>query len=148
MTSILLGFRRAPIIISLHLEPARHLHQELWETDLHSTFDKVPGRRETYVSRSRVTSLQLHGLGFDEEALLVRNEYVTALKTLGDMSTTREGVVITGQRGAGTLCSLFVLGPYKYYYLRKVLFPFVRPHAPLVQRKAHSITNIRHNYCF
>ena len=108
MTLILLGIRRC--LFSPHLGPARHLYKELWENDLNLTLDKVPGRQQTYVSRSHVTSLRLRDLGFNEEALLVRNEYVTALKTLVDMSTWCESVVITGQRGAGMLFLLFVIG--------------------------------------
>lgn len=106
MTLVLLVTRRGPYIISPSLEPARHLHEKLWGKDLDLTLDKVPGRRETYVSRSHVTSLRLRDLGFDEEALLVRNEYVATLKILVDMSTGHEGVVIIGQRGAGTSFSV------------------------------------------
>jgi len=115
---ILLGIRRCPYTFSPHIGPARHLHRELWGEDIHSTLDKVPGHHETYVSRSHVTSLRLRDLGFNEEALLVRNEYITALKTLEDMSTRCEGVVVTGQRGAGTSFLLFVntlLRAHKYY---------------------------------
>jgi hypothetical protein len=71
MLLILLEIHRGPIIISPHLEPARHLHKELWGKDIHSILNKVPGRQETYVSCSHVTSLQLRDLGFNEEALLV-----------------------------------------------------------------------------
>jgi len=118
MVLILLGIRRCPFTFYPYIEPARHLHRELWGEDIHSTLDKVPGRQETYVSRSHVTSLRLRDLGFNEEALLVRNEYITALKTLEDMSTRCEGVVVTGQRGAGTSFLLFVitlLRAHKYY---------------------------------
>jgi hypothetical protein len=76
----------------------------------------------------------------------VRNEYVTALKTLADMSTWCESVVITGQRGAGMLFLLFVialLGAYKYFKPRKVLLSILHPLAPLVQRKAHSTSDFQ-----
>ena len=137
MLLILLEIHRRPIIRwNPHLEPAEHLHKELWGKDIHSILNKVPGRQETYVSCSHVTSLQLRDLGFNEEALLVRKEYTTALMALTDMSTSYEGVVVTGQRGAGMSLLLFVitlLGAFKYYFLRKVMFFVLHPLAPLVQ---------------
>jgi hypothetical protein len=151
MALILLVIPRGPFIIP-QLEPARHLYKELWGKGLDSITEKVPDCQETYVSCSHVTSLRLHDLGFNEEALLVRNEYVTSLKTLVDMSTRSEGVtrvVVTGQRGAGTSFSLFVitlLRPHKYYHLRKVLFSVLHPLVPLVQWTAHSVTNIQLNH--
>lgn len=146
MTLILLVIPRGPFI-SPHLEPASHLYKELWGKGLDSITDKLPGRQGAYVSRSHVASLRLRDLGFNEEALLVRNEYVTTLKTLADESTSIhcEGTVVAGQKGAGTSFSLFVitlLGPYKYYHLRKVLFSVLHPLAPLVQWTAHSVSNI------
>lgn len=78
-----------------------------------------------YLPNTKVDELQLHTLGYNEEVLLVREEYLIALGALGIKSGTGGGMVITGQPGIGMeflwatviwLTSLYIAGKTFFLY--------------------------------
>ena len=86
---------------------AKWLYLELWGKDLGSILEQVPDCSEKYVSRTKITQLHLDKLGYRENALLIREEYITAIDMLEGPFQPHNAVVITGQPGIGVLCTSF-----------------------------------------
>jgi len=63
--------------------------------------ERVPDGHEKYLPRAQVDSLHLHALGFTEDALLVRKEYITAIRLWQEPTKWSRGVEITGHPGIG-----------------------------------------------
>ena len=62
------------------------------------------GKILKYVPATRIRDLELRHLGFPEDALLVRHEYISALEELTSRSSDEargDGVYVTGHPGIG-----------------------------------------------
>jgi hypothetical protein len=94
------------------------LRLELWGKDLSSILEQVPDCSEKYVSQTKIAQLQLNKLGYCENALLIREEYITAINMLEGPFQPFNAVVITGQPGIGVLCSSFLSFPH--YHLNMI----------------------------
>ena len=74
----------------------------MWLKDLGKILLDVPGCKGLkYLPDTKVDDLQLHTLGYNEQVLLVRKEYLIALDALNMKSNTGGGIVITGSSGIG-----------------------------------------------
>ena len=80
------------------------MYNALWLKNLEKMLLDVPAKGckgLKYLPNTKVDELQLHTLGYNEEVLLVCEEYLIALGALGMKSGTGGGMVITGQPGIG-----------------------------------------------
>jgi len=62
------------------------------------------GKVLKYVPATHIRDLELRHLGFPEDALLIRHEYITALEQLTSRSSDEargDGVYVTGHPGIG-----------------------------------------------
>jgi|SRR6266850_1587563 len=85
----------------LETETAKWLHSKLWGKNFNLILEQVYDGLEKYISQAMVIHLQLDKLGFHEKALLVREEYVTALNMLEGPFQHSSGIIITGNPGIG-----------------------------------------------
>ena len=85
----------------LEIETAKWLHSELWGKNFNSILEQVYDGLEKYISEAMVIHLCLDKLGFHEKALLIREEYVTALNMLEGPFQHFNGIIITGNPGIG-----------------------------------------------
>jgi hypothetical protein len=86
-------------------QAAQKLYSTLWQKDLGKILVDVPNNKELrYLPKSEVDNLELHSLGYFEDVLLIRKEYLTIMNVLNTKSWKEcggHGVVIIGQPGIG-----------------------------------------------
>jgi hypothetical protein len=119
---------------------AKWLHLEPWGKDLSSILEQVPDCSEKYVSQTKIAQLRLNELGYREDALLIREEYITAIDMLEGPFQSYDAVVITGQPGIGVLRKpIFPTGtsPSEYDHYRKVMLSLLCFIASSMQWKAY-----------
>ena len=85
------------------------LHQQVWGKDLDSILEALPGSLAKNLSQTQVKKLQLQEFNYDEVALLVREEFYTAISMLETMCKSHKGVLVSGQPGIGMWCLPFVI---------------------------------------
>lgn len=112
------------------LTTARLLHSWLWGKHINSVLDQVSDCPELYLSQTKVRDLQLSNLGYTEEALLVREEYITAVNLLEGPFRGFQGVVITGQPGIGMFTIVLLLSSSGNDQFRQIML-FVLCSLPL-----------------
>ena len=71
----------------------------MWQTDLEKRLLDVDDLK--YLPSSEVEDLQLRELGCDTDTILIREEYLFALKELKDCQPKFGGMVVMGQSGIG-----------------------------------------------
>ena len=99
-------------LAELFSQVGKRLHQVMWGRDLDGMLLDVPnGRGLRYIPETQVNELELQDLGYNEKALLVRQEYISAFDQLTSMSLndTSGGVIVTGQPGIGANSSLLMI---------------------------------------
>jgi len=131
---------------------AKWLHLELWGKGLSSILEQVPDCSEKYVSQTKMAQLHLNKLGYRENALLIREEYITAIDILEGPFEPFDAVVITGQPGIGVLRSssktIFPTSPSEYDQHRKVMLSLLCSIASPMQWKVYGFPSARLIYCF
>jgi len=88
------------------LTTAKLLHSKLWGKDINSVLEQVLDCSESYLSQTNIINLGLSDLGYTKEALLIQEEYMTAITMLEGPFQGYEGVIITSQPGIGMLFTI------------------------------------------
>ena len=89
------------------LQVAQKLHSTVWGRPLNAILNDITdsgGNILKYVSSAHIKDSELRHLGFPEDALLIRHEYIPALEDLTSQSlgqTRGDGVLVTGHSGIG-----------------------------------------------
>ena len=89
------------------LGAARLVYDTFWGKDFDTLLQPVSNYSDfKHLSQNRLSSLRLDLLQYDEDVILVREEYKTVYKDLvsyqdGRQKTRSGGVVVTGQPGIG-----------------------------------------------
>ncbi|KAH9034727.1 hypothetical protein EDB85DRAFT_979997 [Lactarius pseudohatsudake] len=96
--------------MSNELQAAWHLYRVMWGQPL-PVAETVHGQQDklTYVPSERLRELGLKWLGFDEDVLLIRPEYITTFDSLdlGPSMQRRDSVVVIGHPGIGKTSFLY-----------------------------------------
>jgi hypothetical protein len=91
--------------VAFRHQAAERLYSALWQKDLGRMLMDVPNSKELkYLPKAEVDNLELRSLGYFENVLLVRKEYLTTMDILNTKSWKAcggHGVVIIGQSGIG-----------------------------------------------
>ncbi len=103
------------------LTTARLLHSSLWGKHINSVLDQVSDCPELYLSQTKVMDLRLSNLGYTEKALLVREEYITAVSMLEGPFQRFQGAVITGQPGIGMFTIILLLSSSENDQFRQIM---------------------------
>ena len=89
------------------LQVAQRLHVAMWRHPLDPRLKDISdgtGKVLKYLPAMHTRDLELRHLGFPEDALLIRHEYISALEELTSRSSDQargDGVYVTGHPGIG-----------------------------------------------
>src|SRR5712672_69881 len=124
---------------------ATSLYRELWGKDLDTIIEVKADPPLKFVSVDWVKKLHLQELNFNEKALLVRAEFISAIPMLDEICKTKKGVVVTGQPGIGKwfspMFAFLTQASNRNYWSRKILLLVLPSSIPVKQENAYGTPN-------